>query len=114
MTLITAENTASQTDSLLDSIVSSIQDLRQELEDLRRKVREGEELDKTQSSKTVVSATALLRTCQDVENRLVECRTKSAGIAQGGYALDLDRARADIGCKLDRLRCTASAGRLPE
>ncbi|WP_052304789.1 hypothetical protein [Roseobacter litoralis] len=78
-----------------------------EIEDLKERVRAGEGLEKTQNSRTVASATTLLKTCQEVENRLVEYRSKSAGIARGGYALDLERARAEIGCKLDRLRCTA-------
>lgn len=114
MTLLTPENVASESESLLNSVIGSIKELRNELEDLKEKVRAGEGLEKTQDSKTVATATSLLRTCQEVENRLVECRKKSAGIAQGGYALDLDRARAEIGCKLARLRCTGRAGPVPE
>jgi hypothetical protein len=110
MTLLTPEHVASETENLLNSVIGSIKDLRQELEDLREKVRLGEGPDKAQDSKTVNSTTALLRTCQDVENRLAECRSKSAGTAKGGYALDLERARSEIGCKLDRLRCTARPG----
>ena len=114
MTLLTPEHVASDTQDLLNSIIGSIKDLRNEIEDLKEKVRAGEGLEKTQNSRTVASATALLKTCQEVENRLVECRSKSAGIARGGYALDLERARAEIGCKLARLRCTAGAGRLSQ
>ena len=114
MTLLTPEHIASYSEDLWTSVIGSIKDLRRELEDLKEKVRLGEDLESTQSRKTVATATSLLRTCQDVENRLVECRSKSAGIAQGGYGLDLERARIEIGCKLDRLRCTAGAGRLSE
>ena len=110
MTLLTPEHVASETENLLNSVIGSIKDLRQEIEDLKEKVRVGEGLETTQGSKTVSSATSLLKTCQEVENRLVECRKKSAGIAHGGYALDLERARTEIGCKLARLRCTARAG----
>jgi hypothetical protein len=110
MTIITPEHVASETENLLNSVIGSIQDLRQEIEDLTKKVRAGEGLEKPQDSRKVASATTLLKTCQEVENRLVECRSKSAGIAKGGYALDLERARAEIGCKLDRLRCTARPG----
>jgi antitoxin (DNA-binding transcriptional repressor) of toxin-antitoxin stability system len=110
MTLLTPEHVVFETENLLNSVIGSIKDLRQEIEGLKERVRAGESLETTQNSKTVSSATSLLRTCQEVENRLVECRSKSAGIAKGGYALDLERARAEIGCKLDRLRCTARAG----
>ena len=110
MTLQTVETVSSETESLLNSVIGTIQDLRAELEALKDRVREGDGLEPTKDSKTVATAKTLLRTCQDVENRLVECRSKSAGIAQGGYALDLERARAEIGCKLHRLRCTKRAG----
>jgi antitoxin (DNA-binding transcriptional repressor) of toxin-antitoxin stability system len=110
MTILTPEHVASEAENLLNSVIGSIKDLRQELEDLKERVRAGEGLEKTQDSRTVASATTLLKTCQEVENRLVECRSKSAGIARGGYALDLERARTEIGCKLDRLRCTARPG----
>ena len=107
MTLMTPEHVASESQDLLNSVIGSIKDLRKEIEDLKEKVRAGDDLNATQTTKTVTHAATLLKTCQEVENRLVECRSKSAGIARGGYALDLERARADIGCKLDRLRCTA-------
>ncbi|MEM9577241.1 MAG: hypothetical protein AAF999_09520 [Pseudomonadota bacterium] len=110
MTLLTPEHVESETENLLNSVIGTIKDLRQELEDLKDKVRSGEDLEQTQGKRTVSSAAALLKTCQEVENRLVECRSKSAGIAKGGYALDLERARVEIGCKLDRLRGTTRAG----
>jgi hypothetical protein len=109
MTLLTPELVASQTEDLLNSVIGSIQDLRKEIEDLREQVRTGEGPTATNGNKTVTQAVSLLETCQKVENRLVECRSKTAGIARGGYALDLERARAEIGCKLDRLRCTRVA-----
>lgn len=109
MTLTTAIDEASEAQNLLNSVITSVKELRQELETLKERVREEEGLDGARSNKKVASATALLQTCQNVENRLVECRNKSAGIAQEGYAMDLERARAEIGCKLDRLRCTATA-----
>ncbi|QJF51511.1 hypothetical protein [Roseobacter ponti] len=114
MTLLTQEHVASQSEDLLNSVIGSIKDLRKEIEDLKEKVSAGEGLDTTKDSRTVASARALLKTCQEVENRLVECRSKSSGIARGGYALDLEKARLEIGCKLDRLRCTRGAGQLSE
>ncbi|MEM1350725.1 MAG: hypothetical protein AAGF27_00185 [Pseudomonadota bacterium] len=106
MTLLTPEHVESETENLLNSLIGSIRDLRTELEQLKTRVRAGEGLEKPENQKKVASAAALLKTCQEVENRLVECRRKSAGITKGGYALDLDRARSEIGRKLDRLRGT--------
>jgi hypothetical protein len=113
MTLITPELVASQTEDLLNSVIISVRDLRKEIEDLKQQVRTGEAI-ATNGSKTVTQAVSLLETCQKVENRLVECRSKHAGIARGGYALDLEKARAEIGCKLDRLRCTRVASAVSE
>lgn len=114
MTLITPELVESQTEDLLNSVIGSIKDLRNELQDLKERVRETDGAVTTQGSKTVTQAVSLLETCQKVENRLVECRSKHAGIVRGGYALDLERARASIGCKLDRLRCTRPTGPISE
>lgn len=114
MTLITPDPVARDTEDLLTSVRASVRELRQELEGLKRRVRAGDDINATGDSKTVASANHLLMTCQKVEMSLAECRNKQAGIAHGGFALDLDKARADIGCKLDRLRCAGGAGRIPE
>ena len=114
MTLTTAINEASEAQSLLNSVIDSVKELRQELEALKERVKTEEGWDGAQNNKKVTSATALLLTCQNVENRLVECRSKSAGIAQGGYALDLQRARFEIGCRLARLRRCCGEGQISE
>ncbi|WVX49777.1 hypothetical protein ROLI_028720 [Roseobacter fucihabitans] len=114
MTLITPELVESQTEDLLNSVIGSIQDLRKEIEGLKERAGASDGAVTAQGSKTVTQAVSLLETCQKVENRLVECRSKHAGIVQGGYALDLERARASIGCKLDRLRCTRPTGPILE
>ena len=85
MTLITPEHVESQTEDLLNSVIGSIRDLRKELEDLKERVRATDGAVTAQNSKAVTQAASLLETCQKVENRLVECRTKNAGIAHGGY-----------------------------
>ncbi|GFE49881.1 hypothetical protein So717_16340 [Roseobacter cerasinus] len=114
MTLITPEHVESQTEDLLNSVLGSIRDLRKELEGLKERVRATDGAATAQGSKTVMQAASLLETCQKVENRLVECRSKHAGIAQGGYALDLEKARATICGKLDKLRATRSTGAISE
>ncbi|TMM54304.1 hypothetical protein [Sulfitobacter sabulilitoris] len=114
MTLITPEKVALETEGLLASVQDAIRELRQELEDLKKRVRAGDGIDATRDGRTVASANQLLTTCLKVETSLAECRNKTSGIAQGGYALDLDRARVEIGCQLDRLRCTAPSGTVPE
>lgn len=107
---MTPELVASETEDLLASVLENVRDLRKELESLKNKLRSEEDIDAPRASKQVSNAVALLETCQKVENRLVECRSKNIGIAQGGYALDLERARFDIGCQLARLCCANGTG----
>ncbi|MGB7244140.1 MAG: hypothetical protein WBC93_18900 [Sulfitobacter sp.] len=114
MTLITPEQAAADAEDLLASVQDTIRALRKEIESLATRVHTGEEFDAAKTSRTVNATTGLLATCQKVEHTLGECRRTQAGIAHGGYALDLEKARAEIGCKLDRLRCTALAGCISE
>lgn len=49
----------------------------------------------------------------ETEARFEERAKRRDGVAQG-YALDLEEARATIGCRLARLRRCCGAGRVPE
>ncbi|GAB5436709.1 MAG: hypothetical protein FalmKO_18340 [Falsiruegeria mediterranea] len=104
MTLITPEERISQTAELLQSLERSIRDLRQAAEDLRKQIETGEDADLAGTSKQLGSVNTLINNCQKVETSFVEQHNRQAGIAQGGYALDLDRARFEVGCRLARLR----------
>jgi hypothetical protein len=104
MTLITPEERISETAGLLRSLEESIRHLRQMAEDLRRQIKAGEDADLAGSGKQLGQVEGLIRNCQKVETSFVEQHERQAGIAQGGYALDLDRARFEVGCRLARLR----------
>lgn len=104
MTLITPEDGTFETSDLLRSLHESILNLRQMAEDLRLRIEAGEDADPTEKSKELTRTDTLIRACQKVETCLVEQQQRQAGIAQGGYALDLDRARFEIGCRLARIR----------
>ncbi|AVO38501.1 hypothetical protein C6Y53_12920 [Pukyongiella litopenaei] len=114
MTLITPEERVSQTAELLQSLQNSIRELRQMAQDLKRQLENGEEADITGSSRQVAQTVGLIRSCQKVEECFVEQQHRQAGIARGGYALDLVQARFEIGCRLGRLRRCHGGGRVPE
>ena len=114
MTLITPEERISQTADLLRSLEASIRNLRQAAEDLRKQIGAGEDADLAGSAKQLGQLEGLIRSCQKVETSFVEQHHRQAGIAQGGYALDLDRARSEIGCRLARLRGCCGAGQISE
>ena len=50
MTLLTPEHVESETEHLLNSMIGSIKDLREELENLKDRVRAGEGLEKPQAA----------------------------------------------------------------
>lgn len=101
-------------EAMFASVQRSLAELREALESLKEQAITGGEIDATTASKTVLQLSETVGRCQKAGLILNDCRNKQAGIARGGYALDLDKARADIGCQLDRLRCTISSGEVPE
>jgi hypothetical protein len=114
MILITPEECVSRTAELLQSVQGSIRELRKQVEDLKQQIRTGEDADFASGTKQIASADGLIRTCQKVEASLVEQLHKQVGIATGGYALDLERARSEIGCRLARLRACCDSGAVSE
>ncbi|WP_425045424.1 hypothetical protein [Primorskyibacter sp. S87] len=112
MTLITPEERVSQTAELLLSLETSIRALRQAAEELRRQIVTGEDADLAGAGKQLGQVDGLIRSCQKVETSFVEQQNRQAGIAQGGYALDLEQARFEIGCRLARLRTCCSQGKV--
>ncbi len=103
-----------EAEAMFASVNRTLAELREALESLKERAKAGEEIDATTASRTVSQLSETVARCQKAGLILYECRNKQAGIARGGYALDLDKARADIGCKLDRLRCTIDSGEVPE
>lgn len=114
MTLITPEERVSRTAELLQSLGDSIRNLRQQAEELRRQIEAGEDADLVIGARQVAAAEGLVKTCQKVEASLVEQHHRQAGIVRGGYALDLEQARIDIGCRLARLRARCGSREVSE
>jgi len=114
MTITTPEHEIARSVEVLETLQDAIRALRREIEGLTQRARSGEEISETEVSKPLGKLSGLLAHCAMAENRLNDCRNKQAGIARGGYALDLEKAGADIGCKLDRLRRCGDAGEVPE
>lgn len=104
MTLITPDECISRSAELLQSIHESLQRLRQQAEDLRKQLETGEETDLADGSKQLAKINSLISSCQKVETNLAEQQNRQVGIVNGGYAVDLNAARFEIGCRLARLR----------
>jgi hypothetical protein len=101
-------------EAMFASVQRSLAELREALESLKEQATTGGEIDATTASKTVFQLSDAVGRCQKAGMILNDCRNKQAGIARGGYALDMDKARADIGCKLDQLRCSIHPREVPE
>ena len=101
-------------EAMFASVQRTLAELREALESLKEQAKAGGEIDATIASKTVFQLSDAVGRCQKAGMILNDCRNKQAGIARGGYALDINKARADIGCKLDQLRCSIDSGEIPE
>lgn len=114
MTKITPEKEVALTEDRLLSLMELIGELRHTIEDLKREAKAGGDIDSAETAKRLNQFNTAVLACNKAETTLDECRNKQAGIARGGYALDMDQARADIGCKLDQLRRCGDPGTVLE
>lgn len=109
MTLITPGHEDARTDELLLSIQDSLGDLRREFKALTERVEAGEDVKATEFNAKKSRLNDMVASCQKLETTLAEVRKKRSGIAQGGYALDLDAAGVEVRCALARLRTCCGA-----
>ncbi|TDE40312.1 hypothetical protein [Antarcticimicrobium sediminis] len=110
MILITPEERNSDAAALLQSLKRSVQELRQIAEALKQEIETEGGAGEAVRSKDLERAGQVIRSCQKVEECFVQEQHRKTGIAQGGYALDLDAARAEVGCRLGRLRACCDPG----
>ena len=114
MTKITPEVEIALSEERLMSLMEVIGDMRRQIEELKRDVSAGGKLDDAATKRTLNEFNTVVVACNKTEMILDECRNKQAGIARGGYALDMEKARAEIGCKLDQLRRCGDPGTVSE
>ena len=101
---------AQMTADLLASLQESINRLRREAEALRAGLEDGAEGETTGANRQFAGLNSLIRDCQKVETCLVEYSNTHGG----GEGLDLDAARAEIRCRMARLRRCGPAGGVSE
>lgn len=114
MTQITPEVEIALSEDRLLSLTKVVADARKCLEDLRIDAQTGGKIETAKFKKALQDMNSAVVACTNVEQKLDDCRNRQAGIARGGYALDMDKARAEIGCKLDQLRACHYPGEVSE
>ncbi|MEL6621005.1 MAG: hypothetical protein AAFP16_19185 [Pseudomonadota bacterium] len=114
MSLITPEDEESRAEELLTDVQDSLRDLRSAFRALKERADAGEVLKNTEIKARFSELSTTLVNCHRLEMNLAEVRSKRSCIAQGGFALDLDAARAEVRCALGRLRPCCGAGEISE
>lgn len=114
MTSIAPDTQIARDEALLAAARTAISDLASEIEILKQQIRSGEDADLKQAAAKLSALDGWMRNYVTLENRLAELRTRYRGPDEGGLALNLDRARFEIGCRLARLRTAKCKGRVPE
>lgn len=113
MSLNTPEHKIAKDENLLETSRTSLRELAAEIENLKKQIRSGEDANLKEAATKLAALDGWLRNYVTVENRLAELRRKHCGPEAGGLALDLERARFEIGCRLARLRTARCKGCVP-
>ena len=114
MTVNTPDEEIARHDALLALARTALSDLAAELENLKQQIRSGEDANLKDAATKLAALDGWLRNYVTLENRLAELRNRHRGPDRGGLALDLDRARFEVGCRLARLRTARCPGRVSE
>ena len=107
--LITAQAETDRLQRERDSITEVLRDLREDLETMAAQTRGGEGSKTAEAKALLADMRYWLKALRETEVELETIRRKEADIA-GHYGLDLERARIEVGCRLDRLRRCCGAG----
>jgi hypothetical protein len=109
MTLIKLEQEASELSGHIGEIVEQLKDLKRELRMVQGYVQSEEPGHVREALRCAGDIRTFIRHAYEVEAKYNEERRRELGLA-GDAGFDLDAARAEIGCKLDRLRACCAAG----
>ena len=109
MTLIKAEHQTTELSEHIAEIVEELKRLKDDLHATRGYVQSEEPGFTREALRCAGDVRAFIKHAYDVEAKVNEEHRKQLGIA-GETGFDLDVARAEIGCKLDRLRECCGAG----
>ncbi|MDR9393583.1 MAG: hypothetical protein RI571_04570 [Roseovarius sp.] len=111
MVLITSEENPTRLTTSIDALARQLAEMREELEERYKQIRAGNFSGLEDSKTAVADIRQWLRIALEAEVQLEKRRKQEQGLA-GGYGIDFDAARAEVGCRLDRLRRSRCPGRV--
>jgi len=106
--MITLDAQITKEEELLFDTRTALQELRDDIEEVREKLAEGQIEEAAKHTSEIKKVVGLFASAIETESRLGTLRERKAGIAQNGHAFDMAAARLEIGRKLDRLRAACS------
>ncbi|WP_417721204.1 hypothetical protein [Salipiger sp.] len=113
MILIHLEEELSRLENERDDVAAVLRDLGEDMRRLKAQVEDGEGINRTEAGKLLGDVRYWLRASHETEAQIANVRRKQKGLA-GDWALDLERARDEIGCRMARLRRCCGAGEVPD
>lgn len=112
MTLITPEHQEiDRLKSDVEALREILHELKEKMSDLRKQVQAGEVESVKEAGKTLQELRAFVKLSMETEAQLNEIARREQGLDRP-YALDLDEARRQIGCRLARIAPCCRAGRV--
>lgn len=95
------------------AIEDQLSDLAEELAEWKTTLQRGEDAKTGDIKRTLTEVRQLVRLAAELEMKIAERDIRDHGLARAGHAIDFDAARAQIGCRLDRLRRCCRQGTVP-
>lgn len=111
--LLTAEAETRRLEEQRAEIEATLDDLRDDIRAIQARLRSGEVDRRAEAAKPLSELKYWLRAIRETEAEIDAIRRRDLSISES-YGLDLEAARAEIGCRLARLRPCCGAGELPE
>ena len=112
MQILTPENREDELEADRAALKRRLAALTTGLEMLEERVQSEDLGKRTDAAALLADIRFWLKQIRETENSLADIRRERAGLA-GGYGVDLDVARVEIGCRLARIRRCCREGRLP-
>ncbi|WP_085890348.1 hypothetical protein [Roseovarius litorisediminis] len=112
MVLITPDEGPTGLTTSINSLERQLADMKEDLEAIYDKIRAGDLSELKEANKATAEIRQWLKIAIEAEAQLEKRRKHEKGIVHD-FALDFDDARAQIGCRLDRLRRARCPGRVP-